>query len=199
MEISLCGPQSFQPDEPILKLLKDNNLSPTWTFTSDPDAGAVGADAVYTDVWVSMGCEEESQARLQAMQPLPGKRLHLQLNQRELSFHALYAPPILKRKSPSLSSIPSGRFFLTRRKIVSICKRQFYPRYPRIIPEKMKLILAYSGGLDTSVLVHWFAHHHGAEVITYCADVGQEEELDGLEEKAMAHRSTSPPHTRFGG
>ena len=69
MEISLCGPQSFQPDEPILKLLKDNNLSPTWTFTSDPDAGAVGADAVYTDVWVSMGCEEESQARLQAMQP----------------------------------------------------------------------------------------------------------------------------------
>ena len=50
----------------------------------------------------------------------------------------------------------------------------------------MKLILAYSGGLDTSVLVHWFANHHGAEVITYCADVGQEEELDGLEEKAMA-------------
>jgi len=50
----------------------------------------------------------------------------------------------------------------------------------------MKLILAYSGGLDTSVLVHWFAHHHGAEVISYCADVGQEEELNGLEEKAMA-------------
>ena len=50
----------------------------------------------------------------------------------------------------------------------------------------MKLILAYSGGLDTSVLVHWFAHHHGAEVITYCADVGQEEELTGLEEKALA-------------
>jgi argininosuccinate synthase len=50
----------------------------------------------------------------------------------------------------------------------------------------MKLILAYSGGLDTSVLVHWFANHHGAEVITYCADVGQEEELTGLEEKALA-------------
>ena len=50
----------------------------------------------------------------------------------------------------------------------------------------MKLILAYSGGLDTSVLVHWFAHHHGADVITYCADVGQEEELTGLKEKALA-------------
>ena len=50
----------------------------------------------------------------------------------------------------------------------------------------MKIILAYSGGLDTSVLVHWYANSQNAEVITYCADVGQEEELDGLEEKAMA-------------
>jgi len=55
----------------------------------------------------------------------------------------------------------------------------------------MKLILAYSGGLDTSVLVHWFANHHGAEVITYCADVGQEEELTGLEEKALATGATA--------
>ncbi len=50
----------------------------------------------------------------------------------------------------------------------------------------MKIVLAYSGGLDTSVLVHWFAKEQNAEVITYCADVGQEEELDGLEEKAKA-------------
>ena len=50
----------------------------------------------------------------------------------------------------------------------------------------MKIILAYSGGLDTSVLVHWYANSQNAEVITYCADVGQEEELDGLEEKALA-------------
>ena len=58
----------------------------------------------------------------------------------------------------------------------------------------MKIILAYSGGLDTSVLVHWYANQKNAEVITYCADVGQEEELDGLEEKALstgasAHRT----------
>ncbi len=50
----------------------------------------------------------------------------------------------------------------------------------------MKIILAYSGGLDTSVLVHWYANTENAEVVTYCADVGQEEELDGLEEKALA-------------
>ena len=50
----------------------------------------------------------------------------------------------------------------------------------------MKVVLAYSGGLDTSVLVHWLAKEKNAEVITYCADVGQEEELHGLEEKAKA-------------
>ncbi len=55
----------------------------------------------------------------------------------------------------------------------------------------MKVALAYSGGLDTSVLVHWFAKEKNAEVVTYCADIGQGEELDGLEEKAMATGASS--------
>ncbi|MGB0290330.1 MAG: argininosuccinate synthase, partial [Opitutales bacterium] len=50
----------------------------------------------------------------------------------------------------------------------------------------MKIVLAYSGGLDTSVLVSWLKEHYSAEIITFAADVGQEEELDGLEEKAKA-------------
>lgn len=50
----------------------------------------------------------------------------------------------------------------------------------------MKIVLAYSGGLDTSVLVRWLKDHYNAEIITFAADVGQEEELDGLEEKAKA-------------
>lgn len=50
----------------------------------------------------------------------------------------------------------------------------------------MKIVLAYSGGLDTSVLVSWLKEHYNAEIITYAADVGQEEELDGLAEKAKA-------------
>jgi argininosuccinate synthase len=41
------------------------------------------------------------------------------------------------------------------------------------------------------VLVHWYAKSQNAEVITYCADVGQEEELDGLEEKALATGATA--------
>lgn len=50
----------------------------------------------------------------------------------------------------------------------------------------MKIVLAYSGGLDTSVLVAWLKSHFNAEIITFAADIGQEEELEGLAEKARA-------------
>jgi len=49
---------------------------------------------------------------------------------------------------------------------------------------KKKIVLAYSGGLDTSVLLSWIKEHHHAEIIAFCANVGQEDELDGLPAKA---------------
>lgn len=49
-----------------------------------------------------------------------------------------------------------------------------------------KIVLAYSGGLDTSVIVPWLKNNYKCEVVCFCADLGQEEELDGLEAKAIA-------------
>ncbi len=49
-----------------------------------------------------------------------------------------------------------------------------------------KVVLAYSGGLDTSVILVWLKERYGCEVITFTADLGQEEELEGLEEKALS-------------
>ena len=49
-----------------------------------------------------------------------------------------------------------------------------------------RVCLAYSGGLDTSVILHWLIERFQCEVVAYTADVGQEEELDGLPEKARA-------------
>lgn len=49
----------------------------------------------------------------------------------------------------------------------------------------MKIVLAYSGGLDTSVILRWLKEKYQAEIIAFCADIGQEEELIGLEEKAL--------------
>jgi len=49
-----------------------------------------------------------------------------------------------------------------------------------------RVCLAYSGGLDTSVILRWLIEEYNCEVVAYCADVGQEEELAGLPEKAKA-------------
>jgi argininosuccinate synthase len=49
----------------------------------------------------------------------------------------------------------------------------------------VKIVLAYSGGLDTSVILRWLKENYKAEIITFCADIGQEEELAGLEDKAL--------------
>ncbi|AOZ93267.1 argininosuccinate synthase [Paenibacillus crassostreae] len=51
---------------------------------------------------------------------------------------------------------------------------------------KEKIVLAYSGGLDTSIILKWLKETYDAEIIAFTADVGQKEELDGLEEKALA-------------
>src|SRR5580765_6470787 len=48
----------------------------------------------------------------------------------------------------------------------------------------MKIVLAYSGGLDTSVLLLWIKEKYQAEMIAFCANIGQEEELKGLDKKA---------------
>ena len=49
-----------------------------------------------------------------------------------------------------------------------------------------KAVLAYSGGLDTSIIVPWLREHYGCEVVCYCSNVGQGDELAGLEAKARA-------------
>jgi len=52
-------------------------------------------------------------------------------------------------------------------------------------PSIKKIILAYSGGLDTSVAMAWIKETYGCEVVAFCSDVGQEEDLDGARQKAL--------------
>ena len=59
--------------------------------------------------------------------------------------------------------------------------RDFIPCYP----SSVKIVVAYSGGLDTSVILNWIKETYSAEVIAFCADIGQEEELKGLKPKAL--------------
>lgn len=52
--------------------------------------------------------------------------------------------------------------------------------------EMKKVVLAYSGGLDTSIILKWLKNEFGCEVVAFTADIGQAEELDFLEEKAIS-------------
>ena len=51
--------------------------------------------------------------------------------------------------------------------------------------KKMKVVLAYSGGLDTTVIIPWLKENYNCDVIAACIDVGQGNETDGLEERAL--------------
>jgi argininosuccinate synthase len=57
-------------------------------------------------------------------------------------------------------------------------------------PQVSKVVLAYSGGLDTSIIIPWLKENYGCEVVAFSADVGQMDELDGLEEKAIGSGAT---------
>ena len=61
---------------------------------------------------------------------------------------------------------------------------------PPPMPAVRRIVLAYSGGLDTSVILRWLVERYQAEVIAFCADLGQGEELSGLEARARATGAT---------
>lgn len=69
MELVLCGPEGYEPGEEIKATLAESGHTPTWSFTTDPEAAAKDADVLYTDTWVSMGQEEESAERIAVMKP----------------------------------------------------------------------------------------------------------------------------------
>jgi ornithine carbamoyltransferase len=69
LELVLCGPENFKPQKDILDLLEKEGLEPHHSFTSNPEQAVENADALYTDVWVSMGKEEEESGRIAEMTP----------------------------------------------------------------------------------------------------------------------------------
>lgn len=69
MEIVLSGPAEFSPDPLIDNWLEEAGLPKTYAFTENAGDAADGADVLYTDVWVSMGDEQERDQRIKAMLP----------------------------------------------------------------------------------------------------------------------------------
>jgi ornithine carbamoyltransferase len=69
VEVALSSPKAYAPGPEIQELLRREGLAPTWTHSEDPEVAVRGADMVTTDVWVSMGMEEEKARRLREMEP----------------------------------------------------------------------------------------------------------------------------------
>ena len=69
MKLSLAGPKEYAPRAEIRDLLQKENLPADFLFTEDPVEAVREADVVYTDVWVSMGKEDEAQNRLKELMP----------------------------------------------------------------------------------------------------------------------------------
>jgi len=69
MQIALAGPAGFGPGPEIDALLAESGLAKNYVFTSDPYEAVRDADVVYTDVWASMGQEDEARERRRVMEP----------------------------------------------------------------------------------------------------------------------------------
>jgi ornithine carbamoyltransferase len=69
MKVSLAGPEGYEPGDEIRSLLKKEGLDARFEFTNDAFAAVEGADIVYTDVWASMGQEEQQDQRAARMAP----------------------------------------------------------------------------------------------------------------------------------
>lgn len=69
VKVVLCGPEEFRPAPVLDELYAQAGLEKNYTFTSNPNEAAEGADVLYTDVWVSMGKESEKAERLKIMSP----------------------------------------------------------------------------------------------------------------------------------
>lgn len=69
MKIALAGPREFRPGPEIDALLQAEGLAKDYVFTTDPNEAVRDADAVYTDVWASMGQEDEAKERIRVMSP----------------------------------------------------------------------------------------------------------------------------------
>lgn len=105
LDLVLGGPPDFRPGREIENLCGELEIAPPFTFTSDAREAVRGADVVYTDVWVSMGREEETAARIKKMSPYAvTPELMAEAAPEALFMHCLPAHPGMEVKEEVLNS-----------------------------------------------------------------------------------------------
>ena len=105
MKISLAGPKDFAPKPDLHDLLNNEGMDCDFQFTSDPNEAVTDADIVYTDVWVSMGSEEEEESRIESMNPFAvTSKLLSQAKSEALFMHCMPTHPGMEVSQEVLDS-----------------------------------------------------------------------------------------------
>ena len=144
------------------------------------------AHAVYTDVWASMGQEAEAEERKKLFAPYQVNEALLAKARKDTIFmHCLPAKRGLEVTDEVMES-PQCVAFDQAENRLHVQKASLLMLLAMNKIKAKKVALAYSGGLDTSIIIPWLKEHYGCEVVAVCGDIGQGgEELDGLKEKAL--------------
>ncbi len=105
MKVSLAGPKGFAPKQDFHDLLNNEGMDCDFQFTSDPNEAVTDADIVYTDVWVSMGSEEEEESRIESMNPFAvTSELLSQAKSKALFMHCMPTHPGMEVSQEVLDS-----------------------------------------------------------------------------------------------
>ena len=105
MKVSLAGPKDFAPKPDFHDLLNNERMDCDFQFTSDPNEAVTDADIVYTDVWVSMGSEEEEESRIESMKPFAvTSELLSQAKSKALFMHCMPTHPGMEVSQEVLDS-----------------------------------------------------------------------------------------------
>ena len=124
LDIWLCGPEEFKPAKEIEDLCRKSDLPMQWHFTSDCKKAADQADVLYTDVWVSMGCEDEKSERMEKMSPSESLRTYSK-SQIKMLYLCIVCLHTREKRLPRKFLHHLDLFYLTKPRIDCICRKQF--------------------------------------------------------------------------
>ena len=192
--MAVCTPQGYEPNAKVVNeaMIMGRDSGAEIRILNDPKEATEDADAVYTDVWASMGQEDEIEDRAAVFADYQVD--DAMMSRAKADAYFMHCLPAHRGAEVTAGVMDGPHSIVLRHRREPPARTEGPPRDAHGEHNIMtdKVVLAYSGGLDTSIIIPWLQENHGLEVHAYAGDVGQgEDELTGLEDKASATGAAS--------